>query len=234
MHRTEKLIITVMLSVSALNAVATNTSGLAPKHFYVRLDMGAAGLKDQTITNETPTSTSESDATFDPVFQGQLGVGYIFSPLVRVDLTGTQTGHMNFKTDESGKGDLSSGQLSLNGYFDFGRLWASQKWFNPYVGAGFGYAYNKVGKISTEADGQYVGSLDGHSQHSLAWRAMAGIGFAVSPHFTVDVSHTYTDAGTLETGSTVTLADDSSFDLLKPSKIEMQFQQAMLGVRYRF
>ena len=67
----------------------------------------------------------------------------------------------------------------------------------PYIGAGVGGAYMRVSDFASAAAPPFTGG--DRSQWQLAWAAMAGLGYAVSPRLTVDIGYRYLGFGNVKT-----------------------------------
>ncbi len=238
-------------------ALLCSATGAAADGFYLRWDLGAAWLEDQKLSSligppvVNPPSApefSEANLDFDTAFVGQVGVGYQIAPYWRIDLTGIQTNNFDVVgtcipsnvclPNEKIYGSVITSQLYVNGYFEFAPLFFKHhQWFNPYVGAGIGFAHNAISEVYSKIGGIPASLNNAHSQNSFAWRVMGGIAFALTQHVFLDLAYTYTDAGELETGETVTVAGSYplfQFDALEPGKIDMDLQQVMLGLRFQF
>lgn len=83
----------------------------------------------------------------------------------------------------------------FNGYYDLG------KWSNvvPYVGAGVGFAHNRLEEVSfSGTTPTYYNRLESDDKWALAWSLMAGLGWQVSERVIVDVGYRYIDMGKAE------------------------------------
>jgi opacity protein-like surface antigen len=86
----------------------------------------------------------------------------------------------------------------LNAYYDFNLTWG-----RPYVGAGIGFASNKIDSIvnSGGALGAFSATAPGGTSTGLAWAVMGGISFPINPTLTLDVGYRYIDLGDIESDS---------------------------------
>ncbi|MBM3488195.1 MAG: porin family protein, partial [Alphaproteobacteria bacterium] len=89
----------------------------------------------------------------------------------------------------------------------------------PFIGGGIGYGIAQASNIAP-----VVGSRVGDSDGGLAWQIMAGIGFNVSPEWTVQVGYRYFNMPDVDfkTDSGVGVSSDYSS------------HSAMVGLRYHF
>lgn len=128
------------------------------------------------------------------------GVGYRFNPNVRGDVTLGYRGGYNINGTDLGvppttfSGDVSSTALMLNGYYDFQPL----TWGTPYIGAGIGWARNKVDSITGTILG-FSATVPGGTKTDFAWALMAGVSFRLNPTVTLEVGYRYIDLGKIET-----------------------------------
>jgi len=150
-----------------------------------------------------PTARSES---FEPSFTGGVGVGYVWAPYFRTDLTVDIHSIMN--TEQSGFNGAASGVdktkfmstiLLLNAYYDIrtGSPWT------PYVGGGLGFAVNQLTRNVDYTGPLGTVSAGGRSTDvQFAAAAMVGVSYDFSSFFAIDVGYRYLYIG----GSSVGLA----------------------------
>ncbi|MDE2577500.1 MAG: porin family protein [Hyphomicrobiales bacterium] len=105
--------------------------------------------------------------------------------------------------------------IMFNGYLDLG-TWAG---FTPYVGAGVGanYTYSKLNQRWWMSNGvpYQVTTPDALTSNTwyynwdayridngwhLAWAAMAGVSYAVTPNMSLDLGYRYANLGTIQSG----------------------------------
>jgi opacity protein-like surface antigen len=146
--------------------------------------------------------------SFEPSFTGGVGVGYIWAPYFRTDLTVDIHSIMN--TEISGTtADLSvtdktkfmSTILLANAYYDIrtGTPWT------PYLGGGVGFAVNQLTRnldftdTTTPANSISAGNRTTDVQFAAA--AMVGVSYDFSSFFAIDVNYRYLHIG----GSEVSL-----------------------------
>lgn len=191
--------------------------------WYLRGDVGVGhyGNGDIRFPDVAPgTFVFVGDAWDSAAFVGA-GVGYQFNSWFRVDVTGEHRGSAGFKTRDTysyinGLGNASdgtnlyTGQMSssvflLNAYVDLGHWYG----FSPYVGVGIGGAYKNFYGFTdqslqfdrvTRVTGASFGTLNDSSETSFAWAVMAGLGYSVTPNFTVEVGYRYLNLGEGKTG----------------------------------
>ncbi len=152
--------------------------------------------------------------SFEPSFTGGVGVGYIWGPYFRTDLTVDL--HSIMSTEQSASGVVGANTVSvsdktkmmstillLNGYYDFrtGSAWT------PYLGGGLGFTVNQVTRnldVTSTPGGTNVTAGNRSTDVQFAGAAMAGVTYDVSSFFAIDVNYRFLHIG----GSGVGLAPD--------------------------
>ena len=180
--------------------------------WYLRGFVGA-GLNGNYNLEVSPPVTGgyfASNSIGDSLFIGG-GVGYNWNNWLRFDVTGeyrakTQINAL-FTTTAPGpvavdvyQGNLSSWIFLANAYVDLG-TWDC---FTPFVGAGIGGAYNKISNLVDVtpdvaafggATGSSFGLGRGTSNWDLAWALYAGVSYAVTKNFNIDLTYRYLNFG---------------------------------------
>ena len=147
-----------------------------------------------------------SSKSFEPSFVGGVGVGYIWGPCFRTDLTvdlhsimSTRLSGDETYVDASGlqersvqdKTKLMSTILLANAYYDIRTGTA----FTPYIGAGLGFAVNQITRTFTFVDtGQPdldISVSDRSTQVQFAGAAMAGLTYDINSFVALDVNYRY-------------------------------------------
>jgi opacity protein-like surface antigen len=138
------------------------------------------------------------------------GIGYEFNNWFRADMTAEYRTKAMWKATGSytnscagggtcfdvTTGNLSSAVIMANAYLDLGTWWC----LTPYVGAGLGGAYNRITGVQDNginSDGTvgfgYTSSDSG--AWNFAWNAQAGLTYAVTNNFKVDLNVRYLHLG---------------------------------------
>jgi opacity protein-like surface antigen len=181
--------------------------------WYLRGFVGAGrnttGSVDVTAVADTSLVSSSIG---DSYFVGA-AVGYNWNSWLRFDLSGeyrakTQLTAMTRFQDAGGgpvaldqyQGNLSSWVVLANAFVDLG-TWNC---WTPFVGAGIGGAYNMVSDFTDVtpdvsafgATGSSFGLGKGTSSWSLAWALYAGVSYAVTKSFNIDLTYRYLNYGT--------------------------------------
>lgn len=188
--------------------VLATASSLAEAQLYWRADVGYswstnADVHDKNFAQDGvicgDAACSTSGKLSDVGGSGLLGagVGWRINQNLRVDGTATYAGWYQLdKTDGAGtnfKADIKSWVLLANGYYDFPVGWGI-----PYVGAGIGWAQNKVDNVSGTNSGLTF-NAPGGTHSGFAWALMAGVSMPINPALIADVGVRYVDAGKVET-----------------------------------
>jgi opacity protein-like surface antigen len=196
----------------------------APAEFsgwYLRGDIGIGVNMTTPKLKDTPNPlvglpADAFNSFSNPTISGSglfdIGVGYQFNNWFHADITGEYRTSAAFHAIESYtpptcpfsscyddyNGSVKSIVGLVNGYVDLGTWWG----FTPYIGAGVGVADNIVGPITdigTTVGG--YGFSSSHSSTNLAWAAMAGIGYSVTPNLKLEMGWRYLDMGTATAGA---------------------------------
>jgi OmpA-OmpF porin, OOP family len=177
---------------------------------YVSGNIGSAVLNDSTLT-EPGISV---DAEFDTGLGITAALGYDMGG-GRVEL---EFGYRSNDIDKfsaggmsvAGGGDVTSTSLMLNGYFDF----KSQSQWTPFLGAGLGMA--KVDVENVTIGNIVIGDAD---DTVFAYQFIAGLGYAVTPNTSIDISYRYFATADLDLEGTDAEYDSHNF---------------MIGARFSF
>ncbi|MEO8421709.1 MAG: outer membrane beta-barrel protein [Hyphomicrobium sp.] len=193
--------------------------------WYFRGDF-AAGFGDTPTIDVLGTNLVEAlfgptrwSTSFEPSFTGGVGVGYIWGPHFRTDLTVDVHSIMNAEQSASGpyvdptagpatatvtdKTKFISTILLANAYYDIrtGTPWT------PYLGGGLGFAVNQVTRnldFTTTVPGADVAAGNRTTDVQFAAAAMAGVSYDFSSFFAIDVNYRFLHIG----GSEVSLKPD--------------------------
>jgi len=177
----------------------------------------AGGTLDAAATNTFYNPTISDSGIFD------VGFGYQFNSWLRADVTEEYRGGASFQTLEVlnepnivgtntstqqyadfYRANLGSWVTMFNGYVDLG-TWSG---ITPYVGAGAGFAYNKLFgftdtgyAFSNGIQSPTGGYSDDGGKWNFAWGLMAGLSFDVTQNLKLDLGYRYLDYGKFTSGS---------------------------------
>jgi opacity protein-like surface antigen len=204
----------VTAHTGSANAQLLGTTGM-----YVRGDLGWSWAQDAEIVDKNfgldgfifdasgtgPGSVNDIGSSY---VLG-IGIGTRLSEMFRTDIVYSYRGGYELDdTDQFGdvfSGDVTSNSIMANLYYD---IPVAMSGFQPFVGAGIGWAGNKMKDLVTADGGVYY--LPGDEVSNLAWQAMGGVSFAVSPQATVDMFYRYFDGGKLQTEEGIVLFEDGT------------------------
>lgn len=147
-----------------------------------------------------------------------IGAGYKFTDYFRADITGDylstqKTVATDVDTGTVYKSNIRRWDGLVNGYFDFGN-WGG---LTPYIGGGVGFSSLRTdGSVTL---GNQFTKIHGRNQYDLAWAAMAGVSYNLTPHLLLDVGYRYLDLGTYRNPTT-------------GEKTDVDAHQVRVGVRY--
>jgi len=191
--------------------------------WYFRGDLAAGFGSDPSVTTTgTPfdggtvgLSGLNYGGSFQPSFVGGVGVGYIWGPAIRTDLTVDFHSLMNAKfngttpvgTVVSDKTSWFSTIILANAYWDF----RTGSPFTPYLGGGVGFAVNQLSRHDdATTNGATTSVSQGTSDVQFAGAAMAGVYYDLSSFVAIDVNYRYLYVG----GSEVSVSRNGTGSLL--------------------
>jgi opacity protein-like surface antigen len=169
-----------------------------------------------------PAIQPSSDATLSPFGMIDLGAGYQFNSWFRADATveyraGARLKSQYAATDRASpyfggpaqyadfyRADVSSIVGLVNGYVNLGTWYG----LSPFLGAGVGFADNRVSGFADQGPGYADYKLTGPNgaRTRFAWALMAGIDFDISPNLKLELGYRYLNYGSITTGGSNCLA----------------------------
>jgi opacity protein-like surface antigen len=174
----------------------------APETWYLRGDIGAVRHSSSEVDLAAGPITGgfAQDGIADTALIG-IGVGYRFSPMLRMDVTLDHRFDARFKGVATApvftgalldRGQFRSSTLMLNAYVDLG-TWNG---LTPYVGAGLGVAHNTLShhvRITADGSGGITSweRIAGDGYDGFAWALMAGLGYEILPGLTLDIGYRF-------------------------------------------
>jgi opacity protein-like surface antigen len=175
---------------------------------------------------------SEADTTFYDI-----GLGYEINNWLRFDVTATyrdrtQINARGVYNPITGQGDAYQGYLKswvflANGYIDLG-TWNC---LTPFIGAGVGTAYNQMADLVDMGIGTTGAGFGRNSTNwSLAYAFYAGVDYAVTQNFSVELAYRYLNYGSVT--DTVDCIGGCHPDSYKFGNLSSN--DLMLGMRWRF
>lgn len=114
--------------------------------------------------------------------------------------------------------------MMFNGYYDLGKIGGMV----PYVGAGIGWAYHKMGDVNSDMAGSVT--QYGEDKLSFAWALMAGVGYQLTDRAILDVGYRYIDMGSARSShGDVNMAWNPRLEI-----DDMRAHEVKIGLRYHF
>jgi len=135
-------------------------------------------------------------------------------------------GHVPEVIDDPLHTDVTSYTMMLNVYKDLGK-WGS---FVPYVGAGLGVAYHRMGETYFTQNPNLVNRIEGNNDLAFAWSLMAGLAYQISDRAVMDFGYRYIDMGKIESGR----LDSGGFGNPAVVVDDLASHEFKVGLRYHF
>jgi opacity protein-like surface antigen len=186
--------------------VGGGVNATAPE-FRIAPDTLTPGVAGGSIFS-APTQAF-GNATLSQFGMVDIGGGYQFNSSFRADGTIEYRAGANLRSasaaypwlgqaqdEDAFHADVSSLVGLVNGYVTPGAWYG----FSPFLGAGVGFADNRLLSVSTDALGQR-GQFGSGSRTSFAWAAMAGVDYDLTANLKLELNYRYLSYGTVTTGS---------------------------------
>lgn len=164
------------------------------------------------------------------------GLGYKFTDNIRADVTLGYRGWYKASASTnvgastvSGNADTKSFDGFANVYYDIGHFGR----FTPYIGAGAGFANNRLDTASVLVNGVTVASINSNSRTDFAWQAGVGTAYQITDAVALDVGYRYVDLGKISTGDTLTINGGGSFSGATVEK-NLNANEIQVGLRIAF
>ncbi|MBN9452460.1 MAG: porin family protein [Bosea sp.] len=220
--------------------------GTISSGIYLRGDIGV-GV--QSVGKYYQEDVARFDGTFgrkkeDSAFFGSVGLGYRFNNWLRFDATAEYRGAASIQVTDTVfnpwanvyqnntyKGDLASMVALFNGYIDLG-TWNC---LTPYLGAGIGYASNRISGFTDEGivgPATTLGVASTSTRSGLAWALMAGVGYEVNKNLTIEAGYRYLNLGDAQSGRINNTAFSQVYAPLKAKNIDSH--DFRIGMRWNF
>lgn len=200
--------------------------------FYLRGDVG--------YDWQVAPSLSESDTSFSSTSMGSAwtfggGVGMYLSPNWRADVTYDHINDSKVKYSwasswNSGTGEFEadSNVVLANLYYDF----SGRAGFNPYVGAGIGWAENHAHSgMVTDACG-CMSTIQSGNENNFAWALMAGFTRQLDRGFSLDAGYRFLSTGKAHTGDVLNPTTGTYYTNSDPSTSNLYSNELRIGIRY--
>ncbi|MEQ8390244.1 MAG: outer membrane beta-barrel protein [Thalassospira sp.] len=214
---------------------------------YLRADLGYSSAVNDKAEFLDPVERDSIEMTSHKGARYQVGAGLTLTDYLRTDITVSYGSRLSAADDyrdadgtpnkpgnklNSGALETSNWTTMMNVYVDLLSIAGVDLGaFSPYVQGGVGLARNKTEKMFFVNDN--ASYTTGDTQNDLAWQIGAGVGYAISDNWTLDMSYRFLDMGEARGGDkfinsvgTVTSVEAARFDL--------RAHEFMVGLQYRF
>jgi opacity protein-like surface antigen len=218
--------------------------------WYLRGDVGVSHYEGSKFkSSDYPGAVFFGEDFGSGAFAGG-GVGYRFNSWFRADVTGEyrfstgiqvrdretfSSGGYQITSHEKTKGDYAAAVVLANGYVDLGSWYG----ITPFVGAGVGWAYQRLHNFETSTLNIYDspgipvgvsgGTLRDKSKGNFAWALHAGLGYDVTPNVKLELGYRYLNFGSTRTGQ-IDCFCGASYQGLKVKDLESH--DVKLGMRW--
>jgi opacity protein-like surface antigen len=218
--------------------------------WYLRGDIGMTNQSVRRLDNVLFPSTAAlviHDKNFESGMLFGLGVGYKYNNWLRFDVTGEyrgETGFHGFDTWNDGisarfnnyTAKKSEWLFLVNTYLDLG-TW---KAITPFVGAGIGASRNTIHSFRdagidsvANGGGPTMAFANAASKWNFAWALHAGLGYDVTPNFTLELAYRYVHLGDAQSGDII--AYDGTNSVYNPMLFKgLTSHDLKLGARWMF
>jgi opacity protein-like surface antigen len=207
--------------------------------WYFRGDIGFSNQRVDSLYNVLYETTEVTNifAEFGAAPFGGIGIGYVFSPFFRMDLTGEYRGKAAFSGSDvylfndvdpeaidpepnwvervdNYTGFKSEWTFLANAYWDVGNFHG----IVPFLGFGAGVSRNTIsGFMDVDpTSGDYFGPSvafgDTASKWNFAWAVYAGVGYQVNEKLTVEFAYRFISLGNAASGDLYTYDNQNFID----------------------
>jgi len=239
----------LLVIAAASNSYAQRGFTWVPSGLYLRGDVGGAFGNDLTFRDTSPGAANcllctgrVPSTTRDTVIFGA-GIGYRFAPMFRADLTVDYMPSFKVRGRSTGgplpgttyNADLSSLVGMANGYLDFNGF-APQMFgpLQPYIDAGVGFANNDLQTSTGNIAGAAQFTQTGSTPTNFAGGVGAGLAYAFSPNWAIDVAYKYLNLGHLQSGSSVSVLGGPAATATAIRSDDFTVHTVTVGFRYTF
>ena len=224
--------------------------------WYLRGDVGVGIASKPDIRSSfsdiVPSPSFDEERLGDTAFVGA-GVGYQFNHWLRFDATGEYrtsqsinevqsynagaffTPADNSRAYDQYTGNVQSSVFLANAYIDIGTWYG----ITPFIGGGIGGSYNRLYGLTDVGVGGPGGFGNGgfgfareKSSFDLAYAAMAGLSYTVSPNLKLEIAYRYLNMGEANSGQIGCV--NTSGCTFETQKLRLESQDIKLGMRWMF
>jgi opacity protein-like surface antigen len=217
---------------------------------YLRGDVGVGISNFNQISRNAPQLTSFKSEYNEISSNAHIGagIGYAWNSWLRTDLTLELRGagqHVNGRysyTSGGGSGyndykaNLNQVVGLVNAYIDLGTFAG----ITPYIGAGIGFAHNRMGYTSMPGSYGCGGCITPTNEvvspgakTNLAWALMAGVSYDVSRNAKLELGYRYLNSGSFTSGNQSTDACGCTFTSVPLTGGKITSHDFRLGMRWQ-
>ena len=224
--------------------------------WYLRGDVGVGVASKpeirSTFSDVVPRPKFDEERLGDTAFVGA-GIGYQFNHWLRFDATAEYrtsqalnaiqsynagaffTPPNNSRAYDLYTGNVQSSVFLANAYIDIGTWYG----ITPFVGGGIGGSFNRIYGLTDVGVGGPAGFGNGgfgfardKNSLDLAYAAMAGLSYAVSPNLKLELAYRFLNMG--DATSAPIRCVNTTGCTLETQKVRLESQDIKLGMRWMF
>ena len=232
------------LGLTGLHSSATAEEWLLTP--YLRADLGySSTVDDDGDLLDTKPSRDTVDMSPNDGARYQIGAGLSLNSYLRTDITVSYRNNLTeagayFDADgrvksvnrlNGGSYKASNWSTMLNLYVDPLRAagYDTGK-FSPYLQGGIGWARNKTDDLVFAMTEKQLGA----THNDLAWQIGAGLNYAITDQWKIDVSYRFIDMGEARGSKTFQRASGTLGEVPREARFDLQAHEVMLGLQYQF
>lgn len=214
---------------------------------YLRADLGYSITVDDRAEFDDPVERDSIEMTSYKGSRYQIGAGLKLTDYLRTDITVSYGNRLSAADDyrdadgipnksgnklNDGAFETSSWTTMVNVYVDpLSIAGVDLGAFSPYVQGGIGLARNKTEKMFFVNDNDSYTTGDTHND--LAWQIGAGVGYAISDQWTLDMSYRFLDMGEARGGDKF-INSVGTVTGVEPARFDLRAHEFMIGLQYQF
>ncbi|WP_417803322.1 outer membrane protein [Thalassospira lucentensis] len=232
------------LGLAGLHATATAEEWqLTP---YLRADLGySSTVDDDGDLLDTRPERDTLDMSPNDSARYQIGAGLSLNSYLRTDITVSYRNNLTeaggyFDPDgavdpanrlNGGAHKTSNWSTMLNLYVDpFRAAGYDTGKFSPYLQGGIGWARNKTDNLVFAAGTRVFGD----THNDLAWQIGAGLNYAITDQWKIDVSYRFIDMGEARGSKTFRRPNGTLREMKREARFDLQAHEVLLGLQYQF
>ncbi|MBP3125199.1 outer membrane beta-barrel protein [Thalassospira sp. ER-Se-21-Dark] len=211
---------------------------------YLRADLGYSSTINDKVRFFDSAGTASFEMTSHKGTRYQIGAGLKLTDYLRTDITVSHGARLSAADDyrdpdgiadkpvnmmNDGALETSNWTTMMNVYVDpLSLAGIGSGAFSPYVQGGIGWARNKTEKMFFANNSFIIGD----THNDLAWQIGAGVGYAISDHWTLDLSYRFLDMGEARGGDTY--ISGATKTKLEAPRFDLRAHEFMVGLQYQF